>query len=31
MLHESEYASLLLELVAMRLTQTGVLAELEGA
>ena len=30
-LHESEYASLLLELVAMRLTQTGVLVELEDA
>ena len=30
-LHESEYASLLLELVAMRLSRTGVLAELEEA
>ena len=30
-LHQSEYASLLLELVAMRLHQTGVLAEVEVA
>ncbi len=30
-LHESEYASLLLELVTMRLSRTGVLGPLEGA